>query len=68
MRIKFIATVFVKQPKPATGRKEIELEYEKNLKEEKSLDDIMDGARDVLVKNWGYKENQINIKKISIID
>jgi len=67
MRVKFVANILVKEPKPGTGRRTVELELEKDLGEERTINDIMDSIRDVLEKDWGYKEKDLNVKKISII-
>ena len=68
MRIKFIADVHIKESEPGIEMRMIELEYEKELEEQKSLDDIVKNARDILEKHWRYKEKKLDVKKISIID
>ncbi len=64
MRIKFVADILVKEPKPGAGKRTIELEFEKELKEERTINGIMDSIRDVLELHWGYKEKDIVVKKI----
>ena len=68
MRIKFVADIFVKEPKPKTGRTTIELEFEKELKEERTINGIMDSIRDTLELHWGYEEKDLHVKKISMIE
>ncbi len=68
MRIRFIADILVKEPKPGTGKRTIEFEYEKDLKEERSIGDMIDSIRDVLEKHLAYKEKDLTVKKISIIN
>lgn len=68
MRIKFVADVLIKPLDPGIEMRKIELEYEKELEEQKSLDDIADNAKDILEKHWNYTEKTFDLKKISIID
>jgi len=67
MRIKFIADILVKEPKPGSGMRTVELEFEKNLETERTIDDIIDNTRDILEQHWSYKGKDLRIKKISII-
>lgn len=68
MRIKFVVDILVKEPKPGTGRRTVELEFEKDLGEERTINDIMDSIRDVLENHWGYEEKDLKVKKISMIE
>lgn len=68
MRIKFVADILIKPLDPDIEMRKIELEYEKKLEEQKSLDDIADNALDILKKHWNYEEKMFVLKKISIID
>ena len=68
MRIKFVADILIKPLDPGIEMRMIELEYEKKLEEQKSLDDIADNALDILKKHWNYEEKMFVLKKISIID
>ena len=68
VRIKFVVDILVKEPKPGTGKRTVELEFEKELKEERTINGIMDSIRDVLEKDWGYKEKDLHVKKISMIE
>lgn len=68
MRIKFVADILIKPLDPDIEMRTIELEYEKELEEQKSLDDIADNALDILKKHWNYEEKKFCLKKISIID
>ena len=68
MRIKFVADIHIKPLDPNLEMRTIELEYEKELEEQRSLDDIADNAIDILKKHWNYEQKKFFLKKISIID
>ena len=68
MRIKFVVDILAKEPKPGTGKRTVELEFEKELKEERTINGIMDSIRDTLELHWGYEEKDLKVKKISMIE